>query len=691
MSKLSFRARQLDSNKPLPVYGFEELPDLTELSTINRAVPQMPTGMEKEEETEHHLQRAISAQQVYGDKQQLVIPTPETKPVDADTSLIDDSADDFKMPKQYIHIQALGVEDERPEYDMDDEDLEWLTNFNKDKEKVSNEKFEHLIDKLEKGSGSEVLSLTAAKALIKDEEYLEPVYNYWVKKHSRSCMNGLILTLKSEKKDASSPNDPYIAFRRRIEKMQTRKNRKNEELSYEKMLKLRRDLNTACTILDMVKRREQRKKDVLQITVDVFDFRYKSGDFTGQLLTQCLELLKIQETNNVPLYGGATTATGNRITPGSETHDKDERTEDVKYRRGDILAEFKRKQRLTPQNIGSPYNQPDLPSEPDDDVDELDGVYAFKRRRGCRYLAPRLEGDWPWECPGHPRYRYSLTSLSRPSRLLGYARRRVGRGGRVLIDRASSSLDCRLEELGSFLDSSISLRNSFHESDHYKDELKPTSWRHYRPRNPRIVPASMDNNLGHASTAGEGVRESEKRTSQQDIIHDTQDYRPRAKVRRSFSTQPTSKFTLNSGLSNGVTQNSNNTNPLTPAERDKNNVITNGPTVNNNNSSQLWNGTTNVSANRNTFSTAPMKAVYALNFPLPSTNSNFSNNLLKGSNKHATLTTSRLPRYSSSHRLSLPNTPLSRSNSVDDMLVSPVHQPPAMMVNGAGVKCQDIT
>ena len=68
-----------------------------------------------------------------------------------------------------------------------------------------------------------VLSLTAAKALIKDEEYLEPVYNYWVKKHGRSCMNGLILTLKSEKKDASSPSDPYIAFRRRIEKMQTRK------------------------------------------------------------------------------------------------------------------------------------------------------------------------------------------------------------------------------------------------------------------------------------------------------------------------------------------------------------------------------------------------------------------------------------------------------------------------------------
>ena len=172
----------------------------------------------------------------------------------------------------------------------------------------------------------------------------------------------------------------------------------------------------------------------------------------------------------------------------------------------------------------------------------------------------------------------------------------------------------------------------------------------------------MDSNLGHASTSNDSIGESEKRTSPQDSIHDTQDYRPRAKVRRTFSTQPTSKFTLNSGLSNGVTHNSNLTNPLTRVERDKNDVITNGPTVNNNNPSQLWNGTANVSANRNTFSTAPMKAVYALNFPLPSTNSNFSNNLLKGSNKYGSLS-SRHPvssRISSSHRLSQPNTPLSR-------------------------------
>ena len=51
MSKLSFRTRVLDPSKPIPIYLAEELPDLPEYSAINRAVPQMPSGMEKEEES----------------------------------------------------------------------------------------------------------------------------------------------------------------------------------------------------------------------------------------------------------------------------------------------------------------------------------------------------------------------------------------------------------------------------------------------------------------------------------------------------------------------------------------------------------------------------------------------------------------------------------------------------------------
>ena len=51
MSKVSFRARALDATKALPIYRSDEIPDLYDYNVINRAVPQMPTGMEKEEES----------------------------------------------------------------------------------------------------------------------------------------------------------------------------------------------------------------------------------------------------------------------------------------------------------------------------------------------------------------------------------------------------------------------------------------------------------------------------------------------------------------------------------------------------------------------------------------------------------------------------------------------------------------
>lgn len=50
MNKLSFRAWPLEASKPMPIYLSEELPGLPEYSEINRAVPQMPSGMKKEEE-----------------------------------------------------------------------------------------------------------------------------------------------------------------------------------------------------------------------------------------------------------------------------------------------------------------------------------------------------------------------------------------------------------------------------------------------------------------------------------------------------------------------------------------------------------------------------------------------------------------------------------------------------------------
>lgn len=47
-------------------------------------------------------------------------------------------------------------------------------------------------------------------------------------------------------------------------------------------------------------------------------------------------------------------------------------------------------------------------------------------------------GSWPWCGPwegslAEARFRYSLTALTVPRRCLGMARRRVGRGGRLVL------------------------------------------------------------------------------------------------------------------------------------------------------------------------------------------------------------------------------------------------------------------
>lgn len=68
------------------------------------------------------------------------------------------------------------------------------------------------------------MSLPEAKLLLKeDDELIKEVFDYWSRKRKNSKANSLIPNVKQEKRDGSSTSDPYVAFRRRTEKMQTRK------------------------------------------------------------------------------------------------------------------------------------------------------------------------------------------------------------------------------------------------------------------------------------------------------------------------------------------------------------------------------------------------------------------------------------------------------------------------------------
>ena len=110
-SKLTFRARTLDAAKPMSIHRAEELPELAAESAINRAVPALPTGMEKEEETEKHLQDILEAQTKgqTGRVAELVIPTPEVTE-DHTAEYEETYTGLFKQPRQYIHVQPFNAD-----------------------------------------------------------------------------------------------------------------------------------------------------------------------------------------------------------------------------------------------------------------------------------------------------------------------------------------------------------------------------------------------------------------------------------------------------------------------------------------------------------------------------------------------------------------------------------------------------
>ncbi len=114
----------------------------------------------------------------------------------------------------------------------------------------------------------------------------------------------------------TAPNNPYLVFRRRIEKMQTRKNRKNEEQSYEKMLILKRDLCRAQHILKLIKKRETFKKEFLKLTLETFEKRYKLNDYDGAIADQITCMLRPSAMPSLPqdtAHSATTTTSNNKL------------------------------------------------------------------------------------------------------------------------------------------------------------------------------------------------------------------------------------------------------------------------------------------------------------------------------------------------------------------------------------------
>ncbi|KFO60126.1 Enhancer of polycomb 2, partial [Corvus brachyrhynchos] len=439
---------------------------------------------------EHHLQRAISAQQVFREKKEsMVIPVPEAESnVNYYNRLY---KGEFKQPKQFIHIQPFNLDNEQPDYDMDSEDETLLNRLNR-KMEIKPLQFEIMVDRLEKASSSQLVTLQEAKLLLNEDDYLiKAVYDYWVRKRKNCRGPSLIPQIKQEKRDGSTNNDPYVAFRRRTEKMQTRKNRKNDEASYEKMLKLRREFSRAITILEMIKRREKTKRELLHLTLEVVEKRYHLGDYGGEILNEVKLNRPEKEMGTTPssLHNGSHHKVQECKVKHPHHSSLKEEVSDVVRQKKKYLKKPKLECVVTPQPLAEPLpvlsksdiKQYDFHSSDEDEFPQVpspvseaeeendpDGPCAFRRRAGCQYYAPRLDQmNSSYERPelaelDKLRFRHCLTTLTIPRRCIGFARRRIGRGGRVIMDRISTEHDPVLrqidpEMLNSFSSSSQTL------------------------------------------------------------------------------------------------------------------------------------------------------------------------------------------------------------------------------------------
>lgn len=119
--KPKFRARKIDFTRPLQILRYDQATDLDDYGSPLRTVTQVATGVDKDEEDEHHLKVALTAAATQS--QTYYIPTPESHPAPTDHEELYPKT--FKAPKQFIKWSGKTLEDifaDVSKYDADSED-----------------------------------------------------------------------------------------------------------------------------------------------------------------------------------------------------------------------------------------------------------------------------------------------------------------------------------------------------------------------------------------------------------------------------------------------------------------------------------------------------------------------------------------------------------------------------------------
>ncbi|KAJ3693235.1 hypothetical protein LUZ60_008715 [Juncus effusus] len=269
----AIRPRPLDINKKLPILkSFKEFED--------EDIPRSVFKPEPEPETPKAPSKKLNVSE---------IPTPQFDEVE---SYERDYSRTFGQPNSYIRSGGARVEvGEFVEYDLDNEDEDWLEEINGERKSLSPEKLEVLLFKLEvldhrarERAGLIAPTFGAPIPVILQLDYatealqhlsirhtvFQSVYSYWKSKRER-WQKPILRRLQPP--PPLNDTNPYNVFRPRekIQRTHTRRTprRENNVTSFERLRHVRRNLDQAKSMLEALIKREEKKREAMDCEVDL--------------------------------------------------------------------------------------------------------------------------------------------------------------------------------------------------------------------------------------------------------------------------------------------------------------------------------------------------------------------------------------------------------------------------------------
>ncbi|PNY27378.1 Enhancer of polycomb-like protein [Tolypocladium capitatum] len=285
MSSRKVRVKKLSVKTTLPVLREDQIDpsEYEALTTEN----QIATGVEQAEENEYHLQTILKDAGTSND-QEIPVPPPHESDINYD-ELYPSS---FNQPSSYIRFSQTVEECITCQYDLTEEDDEFLKSYNCKPPAagpLSEDDLEYIMEVFEETAAEQTPYASVDNTVVAYDmmvpalnhlgssfilEHAKAIYEYW--KTSRQGVGNKPLhpTLKFETHQETDDTDPYVCFRRR-EARQTRKTRARDNKIAETLKRLRRELEDGRQLILLSYEREMMKRDLLHYDRALFEERAK--------------------------------------------------------------------------------------------------------------------------------------------------------------------------------------------------------------------------------------------------------------------------------------------------------------------------------------------------------------------------------------------------------------------------------